>query len=235
MNRLLANWRVVVRDVAVAAGIRARSPWRRLDPRPWLVGEREPVVLIPGVYENWQFMLPLARRLTDAGHPVHLLAELRWNTRPIPEQAAIVGRHLASRELRDAVLVGHSKGGLIGKHVLLHDDPGRRVARLVAVASPFAGSSYSRWMPSRALREFQPTAPTVAALAAEARANARITSVYPEWDAHIPEGSRLDGATNVEVPVRGHFRVLVEPVALDAVLAAVDGADPAAGPARAAD
>ena len=58
-----------------------------------------------------------------------------------------------------------------------------------------------------------------------AEVNARITSIYPVFDGHIPEGSALEGAVNIEVPVRGHFRILVEQVALDAIVSAVDGVD----------
>ena len=38
--------------------------------------------------------------------------------------------------------------------------------------------------------------------------NGRIVSVFGHFDPHIPDGSALDGATNVLVPASGHFRVL---------------------------
>jgi hypothetical protein len=38
--------------------------------------------------------------------------------------------------------------------------------------------------------------------------NGRIVSVFGRFDPHIPDGSALDGATNVIVPAQGHFRVL---------------------------
>ena len=55
--------------------------------------------------------------------------------------------------------------------------------------------------------------------------NARITSIYPRFDPNIPEGSRLEGATNVEIPLWGHFRILTAAEALAAVVAAVERAD----------
>jgi pimeloyl-ACP methyl ester carboxylesterase len=51
--------------------------------------------------------------------------------------------------------------------------------------------------------------------------NQRVTSIYPRFDPNIPEGSRLEGATNVEIPVVGHFRILDEPATIAAVLSAV--------------
>jgi pimeloyl-ACP methyl ester carboxylesterase len=41
--------------------------------------------------------------------------------------------------------------------------------------------------------------------------NSRITSIYGPFDPHIPEGSVLPGATNIELPVAGHFRILGDP------------------------
>jgi pimeloyl-ACP methyl ester carboxylesterase len=58
-------------------------------------------------------------------------------------------------------------------------------------------------------------------LAAAQAANSRVVSLYGAFDPHIPEGSELPGATNVELPVAGHFRILNRPETVRAVLAAV--------------
>lgn len=221
--RLVRNWRWVVRDSAYAARVRVDAVLRDHDPLAFRAGMAAPVVMIPGVYETWHFMEPLAARLAQRGHPVHLLAQLGANRRPIAQTAAIVAEHLRAEHLRGVVLVGHSKGGLVGKHVMAFDDPEGRVDRLVAVASPFNGSAYARFMVQPALRTFRARHPIVRSLRERADIDARITSIYPEFDPHIPEGSEIDGAFNIEVPVRGHFRVLIEPWALETVVAAVEG------------
>jgi triacylglycerol esterase/lipase EstA (alpha/beta hydrolase family) len=220
---LLPNAHWIARDFASVWAIRARRVVRRADALAYLDGAKQPIVVVPGVYENWEFMKPIAERLHASGHPVHIVTALGRNVAPIPDAAASVHAYLVEHDLTGVVLVGHSKGGLIGKHVMLVDDTDGRVERLVAVASPFAGSRYARYMPARPLRQFVPTATTLSMLAADASVNARITSVYPRFDGHVPDGSALDGATNVEVPVRGHFRVLVEKDSIDAIIRAVDG------------
>jgi len=101
------------------------------------------------------------------------------------------------------------------------DDRDGRVDRLIAIASPFGGSAMARIAPNPALRAFLPTDPVIAGLAAERAVNARITSIYPSFDPHIPDGSALEGARNVEVPVVGHFRILLQPAVIAAVLEAV--------------
>ena len=215
----MAKLEAWVRDYAYAARVQlgiARHPHA---PRPR--GHLAPVLLIPGVYERWQFLRAIGGRLARAGHPVHVVENLGYNATSIPDAAALAQSYLDDHDLRGVVVVAHSKGGLIGKHMMLVDDESGRVDRLVAVASPFSGSSLSRYMPTRALRAFVPTETTLAMLAANAEVNARIVSIYGEFDPHIPGGSELPGATNVRLPVDGHFRLLGDPAVLDAVDEAV--------------
>ncbi|MCP2266995.1 alpha/beta hydrolase [Promicromonospora thailandica] len=176
-----------------------------------------PVLLLPGIYETWEFLGPVATALARAGHPVHAVEALRHNARPVPESADVVAEHLERSGLEDVVLVAHSKGGLIGKHVML-SPAGGRVRGMVAVATPFAGSRWARYMLSRSLRSFDPRDPVLLALAGELLVNDRITAVYPTFDPHIPETGHLAGARNVELPLSGHFRPLGHPLLVATVV-----------------
>ncbi len=188
----------------------------------YLDGDRPPVVVVPGVYETWHFMRPLMDALHDHGHPVHVLPVLRHNVRPVPTSADEVVRYLEEHDLRDVLIVAHSKGGLIGKYAMTSLDAGHRIDRMVAVSTPFGGSSLARLAPVPHLRAFRAADPVLRAMGQEREVNARITSVYGVFDTLIPEGSELAGATNVRLPVGGHFRILADPRTRDAVLAATD-------------
>lgn len=200
---------------ALAAQLGALGPGR---PGDLVTGTRTPVVLLPGIYETWRFLEPLARALHAHGHPVHVVTGLGSNLRPVAESAGLVAAFLAERGLEDVVLVAHSKGGLIGKHVMAFDPGGTRVRAMVAVATPFGGSRYSRFMPTPSLRAFRSGDATVRALAASAAVNTRIVSMYADFDPHIPEGSELAGARNVRLAGGGHFRVLADPRVIAEVL-----------------
>ena len=213
-GRLLRQtwWRA--RDYAAVLRWQAEGALSRVDPEALRHPEHPagpPVVLLPGVYESWHFLLPLARFLHDNGVRVHVLPDLGNNRRPVQHAAEVLGRYLDARDLRDVVLVAHSKGGLIGKLAMLREDPDGRIDSMIAVNTPFAGSSYARWFLVPSVRAFIPTDTTIVALAAEREVNARITSVYSEWDPHIPAGSALDGAQDVVLTTPGHFRPLADP------------------------
>lgn len=224
-----ARWWIADYAYAAVWQVRARLSFRA--PREFLSGPRTPVVILPGVYEHWRFMLPLITELHDRGHPIHVVPPLGMNRRPIDESARLVSAHLAAADVREAVIVAHSKGGLIGKRVLAEDSAGHRARAMVAIATPFGGSRYARFMVGRTLREFSPRDRALVALAGVTGVNARIVSVFPEFDPHVPEGSALTGARNVLIETGGHFRVLAHPRTLAEVFRAL--AEPT-GPGRSA-
>jgi triacylglycerol lipase len=169
---------------------------------------RSPVLLIPGVFESWRFMEPVAEHLYRRGHPVHVLDLLGYNTGAIPEMAVIASDYLEREDLRDVTIIAHSKGGLIAKQALGEPNTLERVRRVVAVNTPFAGSRYASLILLPSVHMFSPRGPVIRALALETAVNRRISSLYSVFDPHIPETSRLDGAENIVLPTVGHFRPL---------------------------
>lgn len=212
-------------DYAWAFSTRAGYLRDRRPPAELSEGTGRPVLMIPGVHEPWRYLLTVGRRLHAAGHPVHVLPELGYNVLPIEETAALAQRYLDDNDLRDVVVVGHSKGGIVGKHMMAVDDRQQRVRGLVAIASPFSGSDRAKYVPLRSLRPFLPGDPLLGSLAANLELNSRITSIFTEVDHVIPNGSVLEGATNIAIPIVGHFRLLSDPRVVDAVVEAVEGVD----------
>ena len=64
----------------------------------------------------------VAEHLFAAGHPVHVLDQLGYNTGTIPAMATIVRDHLRRLDADDVTIVAHSKGGLIGKQALAEEE-----------------------------------------------------------------------------------------------------------------
>ena len=220
--RTLGWW---ARDYAYALVWQLRAFVSRTDPHEFLSGDRSPIVVLPGVYETWRFLEPLIRRLHDDGHPVHVIDPLGRNDRSVPVAARLVADYLEANGLGDVVLLAHSKGGLVGKFVMSLGGGGARILGMLAVAAPFAGSRYARLMLLPSLRIFTPDDPTILALSREATVNPRIVSVYGRFDPHIPGGSRLEGAKNVELDTGGHFRILAHPRVFAEAQLLADGRD----------
>lgn len=208
-------------DYAYAGYWQVRAMITRTSAADFSGGDGRPVIVIPGIYETWQFLRPMVDALQKAGHPVHVLPQLQNNRMPIDRAARLFADYLDREGMSDIAIVAHSKGGLIGKFLMMQPDARHRVHAMAAVCTPFSGSRYARFMLLPSLRAFSPSHAVTALLAAEVAVNARITSIFGQFDPHIPEGSELVGATNIRLPVGGHFRILSDRRCIEAVLTAI--------------
>lgn len=166
------------------------------------------VILLPGIYEKWHFMQPLAEVLWEQGYAVHVIEGLGYNRGSIEAMARLTQEYITQSNIKSCVIVAHSKGGLIGKYLLVHNNEQERIKGLVALNTPFSGSKYASLMPLRSLQIFKPNAPSIVSLANNNLVNAHIVSMYSTFDPHVPAGSHLEGAQNLQVATRGHFRII---------------------------
>lgn len=93
----------------------------------------------------------------------------------------------------------------------------------MTVNTPFSGSALARLLPLSAIRVFLPHSPELTALTSQQEVNRDIVSIYGRFDPHIPGGSRLEGARNVQLGTRGHFLPLSDPEVHEAVLGGLRG------------
>ncbi|WP_312348433.1 hypothetical protein [Actinomyces sp.] len=173
-------------------------------------GSRRLVALgLPGIWEDWRHFHVWAQELHDAGWDVHLLESLGDMTAPVPDLAGLVAEHLHFHDLHDVVLFAHSKGGLVGKAVMLGPE-GDRVRGLIACATPFNGAPITQLLPTSELSELSPHSPTIAELSAEREVDSRIIQVEAEWDQSVPP-SPLPGVRHITLPITGHSAMLSSP------------------------
>lgn len=221
--RAIARWLVdALQDFGHAVRAQAMATWARLRGNDgFTIGAADcapiPVVLLPGILERSTYLAPMGHFLAARGHPVHVIDALGWNLSGIAESVEHCLQVLLDEEIHGAILVAHSKGGLIGKALLLDPRAKGAAIGLVALATPFAGSTFGGPLQRLPLVEvsplglFLPSNADLERLAEEDEINLHIVSLAPEWDQMIPGGSHLEGATNVTLAGRGHFRPVDEP------------------------
>lgn len=180
-----------------------------------------PVILIPGLFEKWHFLKAIADPLSLKGHPVYVLDHLGYNAKEIPHSAGLVRELIELKDLKDVILIAHSKGGLIGKYLLTFHNGDGRVKRLIAVATPFGGSKITRFFRHKTIKELSPDSDIIKDLHKEKEANSKITSIYGVFDNHVwPESScHLEGAENIQVQAHGHHKMLGDKKVIETVLA----------------
>lgn len=209
---LTKNFFYWVADYLYVARHQIASILTNKDPTQYQRTGAQSILLIPGVYENWRFMKPIADMLFIKGFDVHVINTLRFNRGTIESMAELIATYIHENNLRQVIIVAHSKGGLIGKYLMSLDSAGRQVRGMIAVNTPFTGSKYARMLPIKGLRIFIPNSKILTSLATFTGLNTQIYSLYGTFDPHIPDGCKLEGAHNIQVKsANGHFRVLNNP------------------------
>jgi len=216
----------------------------------YVVAKKVPVIIVPGIGGTWSYMKKLGDEISLQGHPVHIVPELHINLFDIPRSAQIlrnlfeqlfplslkrltqVRKHalairnlMNDRGIKGAIIVAHSKCGLIGKYFLIHHNEGKEVIGMIAIATPFSGSVLAKLVPHNAFRELRADSEVILDLQTHPEVDHLITSIYPEYDNMIvsEKGSHLEGAAeNIELPMHGHNLIFSHKVLHKTVLEVID-------------
>lgn len=174
--------------------------------------EKVPVILIPGIANKWGFLKHLGDRISAKGHPVYIVDKLKFNFFDIPTSAKIIREIIDKNNLEKAIIVGHSKGGLIGKYFLIHENQDNRINGLIAIGAPFSGSRLTNFTLHKSFRELSPQSKTIQKMKSNITANSKIISIMPEFDTRVwsDKGSYLEGALNIKTPIKGHHKIVFD-------------------------
>lgn len=169
------------------------------------------IVPVPGIYERWDCMLPLLRRLNRMGFAVRPVPSLRRMREPVPVLADRLAQELGSWPARDVVLLCHSKGGLVGRLALHRMRDPHRIRLVIALASPFRGSTTALYV------EYPPEARTLRPASRDVVRyvddrlpfDNRVRSLMPRVDQAIFRRGELPGVPEECLPLLiGHHRIL---------------------------
>jgi pimeloyl-ACP methyl ester carboxylesterase len=148
---------------------------------------RIPVLLVHGLVDNRSVFSVMSRSLRRRGF-AHVGT---WNYSPlltdVADGAAALGAHIeriCEQTGHDQVhVVGHSLGGLISRYYVQRQGGDRRVASLITLGTPHAGSLWAHVAPTPLIRQLRPGSPVLRELAEPAPGcRTRITAVYSDLD-----------------------------------------------------
>lgn len=184
-----------------------------------------PVIILPGIFGRWAFLKPLGDYISLLGHPVYIVPKLGNNIKDIPSSSKLVRELIEEEKLKEVIIVAHSKGGLIAKYLLIHDNADERADGLVAIATPFSGSAIGNLVPHYSISEMAVDSEIIHYLSSHTKINHKIISIIPQYDNHVwhEKGSFLDGALeNIRVNSRGHHKLLYDKEVWKQVVKALD-------------
>jgi pimeloyl-ACP methyl ester carboxylesterase len=239
MNRAEVAWRRIRAET--------RDVLRYFDPRS--VGNEiprktdftkclRPVLLLPGFMATRRGLIVLERRLRRDGYCVFSLnlggLLGTFNTRSIEESALLV-REKVERlyrryELGPLAIIGHSKGGLIGRYYIKRLGGHERACALITLGTPHHGTP-TAYLAAAATGLFAPSIWQLMPMSRFIRKlkqgpfpeHVRLASLYSKADGVVPfpvgmiEDLGAANLTNIEVPGIRHHEFLTKKRVYDAI------------------
>lgn len=184
-----------------------------------------PVLVIQGYLNKWGFMKRLADEISLLGYPVYVFPQLGNNLKNIAMSAEIVYSLIDKEKLNNVIIVGHSKGGLIGKYILAYLDKKEKVRGVIAIGTPFYGSKAAKIFKILKSNEFEPDNESIKNLQNQKDVNGKIITISASFDNVVRHEKKasLDGALeNIEVKTAGHHKVVFDKEVRKKILSSIE-------------
>ncbi len=170
------------------------------------------IVLVPGFLGKWAYYKPLLDKLSDAGYPIYLVKKLENNNKDIKISAEIVRDVIDSNNLKNVVILSHSKGGYIGKYILKNLNNDKSVLKMISISTPYSGINIAKLFPFKRFNEFSPNSGMIKIISSYSDINSDVVSINPHLNSLVwnKKGSYLEGAKNIKTKNSGHFKIANE-------------------------
>lgn len=167
-------------------------------------------VILPGWLREWETVLPWGLALYSIGWNVRFVPALDRQIGSLPELGEQLLSFLADERIEDALVIAHSKGGLVAKQAMVDGDG--QISRLIAVGTPFEGAPLANVLPSSAGGEsLTPEGEDILNLQAHTKVNERIHAIEARLDQNVPNLNDLLGAEIIRTQVEGHTALIDSP------------------------
>lgn len=189
-------------------------------------GARRPVVLVPGYLMNrscWTFFTVYLRNRGFGW--LHAINNRPFNA-PIDQFAQNLDREVDALRLASGAervdVVGHSMGGVIAAHWILHYGGADKVNRLVTLGSPLSGTKMATYATLREGRDLFPDSAVIQGLGPLPCPATHLWSEHDHLVIPTENAVPIWAGETLRLPWMGHLEMLMNLRAFRAVLEALD-------------
>ncbi|MDZ4228534.1 MAG: hypothetical protein U1E54_04790 [Candidatus Levybacteria bacterium] len=176
-------------------------------PKDWKTGDKGNVILIPGTNARWISLKKIALAVHKQGYKIHFVKKLGGNSKPVADAVEDVADYIKDNNLKDIILIGHSKGAIIAISLLKDPAIDKKIKKVIDIAGPLKGTLLSRFYASA--KELYPSSDLIKHFG-EGIDMKKVISIYPKIDDMIIPNKNLAGGNyeNREINVFGHVRII---------------------------
>ncbi len=170
------------------------------------------IILIPGYGCTYDYLMPLGNFLEKHGYKIHTPPEITPNIHKISYYVEKIKNYIEKNNLKNVILIGHSKGGIIARYLLKEEELKNKIKKAITISSPHKGSIlaiYSRFN----AHELTPWSKTIRGINKQKDDLKNILNIYGIHDKIvIPNRSlHLPGAKNIKIEIKGHNKTISSP------------------------
>jgi pimeloyl-ACP methyl ester carboxylesterase len=186
---------------------RCRYYFRREPPVDWNTGNKGDVILIHGVHAQWVSLEKIATAIHKEGYRIHIVKKLGTVTKPVIAATHDVAEYIKGNNLKDVIVIGHSKGGIVAVNLLKDPTVAERIKKVINIAGPIKGSFMAWIFPST--RELLPSSDLIKHYY-QGIDTKKIINLYPRIDNDILPNKNLvgDNCVNKQIDIFGHIRIV---------------------------
>jgi alpha-beta hydrolase superfamily lysophospholipase len=178
-------------------------------PHQWKQGTKGDIVFLQGFNEGWVFASKLGNELNKIGYKIHHIKALDHNFYSLDTSIEIVKKYLQKQDLKNVVMISHSKGGLVGKAVLDDEKFTDKIRHLIAIAPPFKGTIFG-YAAILSLHELKPYSKKIKRIVDNRKNYHKIHVLHSKIDnLVIPNSSfKIEGMKRTQLDTVGHTEIL---------------------------
>jgi len=186
---------------------RALYHFYRVPPKSWKTGARGDVVLIQGLNARWVSLKKIGKAIHKQGYRIHIVEKLENNTKPVIQGSADISHYIESNNLKNVILVGHSKGAINAICLLKNPDIAQRIKMIINIAGPLKGTLLTRFYLTG--RELEPGSDLIKHYN-EGINSKKIVNLFPLIDDMVIPNKSLRGDHEINKPINvfGHIRIV---------------------------
>jgi len=175
--------------------------------KSWKTGDKGDVILVQGLNNRWVSLETIGREVHKWGYRVHIIKKLRKNLKPIVKGSVDIAEYIKINDLKNVILIGHSKGALNSIYLLKNPDIDQKIKKVITIASPFDGIALFKFNPIA--RELDQESDFIKQYKKGIDPK-KIVNLYPSVDRLVIPNTSLewDEVVNKEINVFGHLRLL---------------------------
>jgi triacylglycerol lipase len=175
-------------------------------PESWTVGKSGNILLVPGFGGTWVDLQTIAAFFHKKDYRIHRVPTIEPNFFPIEYCVKEIKKYIIENNLKDLIFIAHSKGGLISRVLLTDKEVEKRIKKIFTIAVPHQGTLWG-YGKVKNLHELSYSSSIIKELPF---GNKKIINITAKVDQHIvpKEKAFLKGATNIELDIIGHTRIL---------------------------